>query len=412
MRQMFELIIECAKQMSQSLSKQCESSGSADCEMKELFTKYANDVISSTAFGYKINTFEDPNNEFYLSGKKFAEFASVKAIFRVVTILMLPKVASFFNISIIDQKVTNFFRTIILENIDSRDKKGIVRPDMINILMNVKKGNSHLYSTTEENQKDGFASVEESSIGRKTVKREWSDDEIVAQCFGFFLAGVDTSSTVLSLIVYELSKNADIQQKLYGEVQETYDNLGGKMLTYDVLQKMKYMDMVVSEVLRLWPPAPGLDRVCVKDYNYDDGQCKFKIEKGTTLIIPVRGLHFDEKYWENPNVFDPERFSDENKDSIVQGSYAPFGMGPRGCIVSNNLFNFKSNKCHVCHFQGSRLALMKAKSVIFYLLLNFKFEPNEKSQIPVKLKAGPAGLTTEKGIHVALKLRNSFLHFK
>lgn len=142
----------------------------------------------------------------------------------------------------------------------------------------------------------------------------------------FFLAGFDTSSTLLSFIAYELSVNTDIQQKLYDEVEETYRSLGGKTLNYDTVQKMKYMDMVVSETLRYWPPLPGVDRDCVKDYDYDDGQCKFKIEKGTFISIPIYGFHFDEKYWDNPKKFDPERFSDKDKDKITAGTYMPFGM--------------------------------------------------------------------------------------
>ena len=57
------------------------------------------------------------------------------------------------------------------------------------------------------------------------------------------------------------------------------------------------------------------------------------------------------------------------------------------------------------NFQGSRFALMEAKAVIYYLLLNFKFEPNENSQIPVQLKKSIIVMTSEKGIHVGLKLR-------
>lgn len=190
--------------------------------------------------------------------------------------------------------------------------------------MNVKKGNT-MTNTTDEQISEGYATVEESSIGSKAVKRVWSDDELVAQCFLFFLAGFDTSSTLLSFLAYELSANPDIQQKLFEEVQETHRRLGGNRLSYDAVQKMKYMDMVISEVLRYWPPAPGTDRVCVKEYYYDDGQCKFTIEKDTLLSIPIVGLHHDEKYWDDPKKFNPERFSDENKDNIVPGTYLPFG---------------------------------------------------------------------------------------
>lgn len=324
MRQMFDLISECSEEMSKILLNQAKDSGRVDCEMKDLFTKYTNDVISSAAFGCKTNSFENPNNEFYLSGKKIMEFSSTKAIFRMTLIFVVPKLASLLNVTFIDKKASSFFRSLVMDNISTREKLGIFRPDMINILINVKKGNS-LRSSNEETTSDGFATVGESSIGNKIVKREWTDDELVAQAFLFFLAGFDTVATLLSFLVYELSIGPDVQQTLYEEIKETHKALDGQRLTYDVIQKMKYMDMVISETLRLWPPAVATDRVCVKDYNYDDGQCKFTIEKGTALNIPICSLHMDEKYWTNPTKFDPLRFSEENKDSITPGTYLPFG---------------------------------------------------------------------------------------
>lgn len=183
MRQMFDLVSDCGEQMAQTLTISAKDTGKVDCEMKDLFSKYANDVISSAAFGYKINSFEDPNNEFYLSGKKFLEFSSPRTAVRMMLILLLPKVASFFKVGLFDSSVMDFFRSMVLTNMESREKQGIFRPDMINILMNVKKGNT-LASTTDEpiaDGTDGFATVQESSIGSKVVKRVWSDDELVAQ---------------------------------------------------------------------------------------------------------------------------------------------------------------------------------------------------------------------------------------
>lgn len=387
MRQMFELVSECGEQMTYTLMDRAKATGKVDFEMKELFSKYANDVISSAAFGYKINSFEDPNNEFYLSGKKFMEFSSPKTAVKMMFILFMPKLASFFKVMLFDAKTMDFFRSMVLTNMESRQKQGIFRPDMINILMNVKNGKTLTGTADESTVSDGFATVEESSIGNAAVKRVWTDDELVAQCFLFFLAGFDTSSTLLSFVAYELCINPDLQERLYQEVLDTHNSLGGKRLTYDAVQKMKFMDMFISETLRYWPAAPGTDRVCVKDYHFDDGSLKFTVEKGTALSIPFVSLHHDEKYWDNPKKFNPDRFSEDNKDKIVSGTYLPFGLGPRNCI-------------------GSRFALMEAKAVIYYLLLNFKFEPNENSQIPIQLKKSIIVMTSEKGIHVALKLRN------
>lgn len=149
--------------------------------------------------------------------------------------------------------------------------------------------------------------------------------------------------------------------------------------------------------------------MCVKDYHYDDGNFKFTVDKGTVLSIPFVSLHHDEKYWEDPEKFNPDRFSDENKDKIVSGTYLPFGVGPRNCIVSRTgemtHFVVEIWMLNQVHLQGSRFALMEAKAVIYYLLLNFKFEPNENSQIPVQLKKSIIVMTSERGIHVGLKLR-------
>lgn len=153
------------------------------------------------------------------------------------------------------------------------------------------------------------------------------------QCFLFFLAGFDTTSTMLTFLTYELCVNPDIQQKLREEIIETHENLGGKRISYETLQKMKYLDQVVSESLRKWPPVGIIDRLCVKDYlcEYGDG-AKFLIEKGVALWIPIYGLHHDPSYFPKPDQFDPERFSDDNRSDIVPGSYLPFGIGPRNCI--------------------------------------------------------------------------------
>lgn len=91
--------------------------------------------------------------------------------------------------------------------------------------------------------------------------------------------------------------------------------------------------MVISETLRKWPPAPFSDRECTKDYECEMGDGKkFTIKKGQVINLPFYSIQRDSRFFPNPEKFDPHRFSDENKDSIVSGSYNPFGSGPRVCI--------------------------------------------------------------------------------
>jgi len=84
------------------------------------------------------------------------------------------------------------------------------------------------------------------------------------------------------------------------------------------------------EVLRMYPPAPLLDRRCSANVTFPDFD--LTLEKGSNVMIPVYGMHFDPDYFPDPQKFDPERFSEENKKDIKPFTYLPFGEGPRNCI--------------------------------------------------------------------------------
>jgi cytochrome P450 family 6 len=84
------------------------------------------------------------------------------------------------------------------------------------------------------------------------------------------------------------------------------------------------------ETLRKYPPGPFLPRECTKNYTLPGTD--ITIEKGTLIIIPVMGLHRDQKYYPDPEKFDPDRFSEEMKNNKPQFAYLPFGEGPRVCI--------------------------------------------------------------------------------
>ncbi|KAH0999846.1 hypothetical protein HUJ04_005336 [Dendroctonus ponderosae] len=150
---------------------------------------------------------------------------------------------------------------------------------------------------------------------------------------------------------------------------------------------MKYMDMVFSEALRKWPPVPGMDRECTKSYTIQPVRPDEKpvhLKPGDVLMLPMMGLHRDPRYYENPEKFDPERFSDENKDKIRPYTYIPFGSGPRNCI-------------------GSRFAILEAKAVLYHLLLNFKIEPTKRLSVPLKLCKKTFKNTADGGFWLGLR---------
>lgn len=186
----------------------------------------------------------------------------------------------------------------------------------------------------------------------------------------------DTTSNLLQAICYELAFDTDIQRDLHEEIDAVVATLDNQPISYEALHKLKFLDMVISEGLRKWPPAPQIDRSCSKDFDLDLGNGKtVTIKKGEIVFLPIYHLQHDPNYFKNPEKFDPYRFSDENKDSIIPGTYFPFGLGPRTCI-------------------GSRFALMEAKLLLFNFLSKFTV---------AKCDQTPAALSYEAGMSIRIK---------
>lgn len=290
MRQMFELVTECASNIGNHFSEKLQNGDKVDIETKDFSSRYTNDVIASCAFGLQINSFVEPQNEFFINGKTLFNFTGFKQGIKLLVMSKMPVIARALGISLCNGPIGQSFSDIILNTMKVRKENNIQRSDMINIMMQIREGNlKHLTNDGKEEEKHDFSNFENGHVGKSSVKLDWHEDEIVAQCFLFFVAGFDTTSTLLSFVLYELAINPDIQQRLYEEIAEINEQLSGNRVSYEALQKMKYLDQVINETLRKWPPGIELDRVCVKDYVYDDGKLKFKIKRGTSLIFPVYG---------------------------------------------------------------------------------------------------------------------------
>jgi cytochrome P450 family 6 len=98
---------------------------------------------------------------------------------------------------------------------------------------------------------------------------------------------------------------------------------------------------VFTETLRKYPILPFLDRACCSDYNLPSpsGYGTIKLSAGTGVYIPVLALHHDPTYYPEPEKFDPDRFTEENKRSRPKYTYIPFGEGIRMCIGNTNYFH-------------------------------------------------------------------------
>lgn len=323
MRLMCDMISECGDATINFLMKETENeSGKTSWEMKDFFMRYTNDVIASCAFGIRVNSFTDPHNAFLECGEEVKSFTmNAKFLIKLGFSKVMPKLAKLFFTDLFGAELYNFFCSMVVGTMDERKKKNIYRPDMINILMELQK---------EAAEAREGVTVNENDI---PVKRTWTKDEIVAQCFLFYVGGFDSTSLALSFFAYEMAINPDVQQRLFKEIVEMDEKLNGKPIQYDNLKEMTYLNQVVQETVRKWTFGIITDRECVKDYiiNNIDGK-KITIKKGTYVWLPITAIHHDSKYHPDPFKFDPSRFSEQNKTKMLPGTFLPFGIGPRQCV--------------------------------------------------------------------------------
>lgn len=161
---------------------------------------------------------------------------------------------------------------------------------------------------------------------------------------------------------YELALNPEIQERLRNEINEVLENHNGEV-TYNAIMKMKYLDMVFNESLRKYPAVDTQVRKSDKDFFISGTD--LMIPAGTLIMIPVYGIHNDERYWDNPDKFDPERFTPENVKNRKPFTYFPFSEGPRQCL-------------------GLRFGKMETKIGLIKLLRNFRILPCDKTSVPLE----------------------------
>lgn len=166
LRNMFTLIQNCAEQFADHFQKQ---ENTVTIELKDTFSRFAVDVIGTTAFGVTCNSLEEPKNEFYLMGNDASNFTGLRSL-KFLGFNLFPTLMKLLDITVFSKKVATFFRDLVKETLRIREEKHIVRPDMIHLLMEARRG--RLDYDNQSNVLDGFAVVEESEVGRTQKKTE------------------------------------------------------------------------------------------------------------------------------------------------------------------------------------------------------------------------------------------------
>nr|QEL53081.1 cytochrome P450 CYP6A104 [Mythimna separata] len=359
MKNMFHLIDKCAHRFEEMLDR--ETKISKALEARSMTAKYTMECIGACAFGVDTNTMtEDAKDNPFSKVAEFADPPQLVSILREIRSIW-PSIFYIFGGQLI-KKQFQFFDNLITSVMTRREYKHSGRNDFVDLVMSWKI-NKQIVGESLQTSKSGEI---------RKVSLEATDDLLVAQCFVFFAAGFETSSTTLGFTLYEIAKSEEIQKRVLEEV-DSYLARHDNKLNFDCISDLPYLDAVIDEALRFYPVLGMIPRELMEDYTMPGGA---KLDKGMRVHLPVYYLHHNPEFYPEPEVFRPERFLGEEKKKINPYVYLPFGEGPRLCI-------------------GMRFAKMQMMTGLITILKKYRLELADG--MPRKLQFKPvSGITHSK----------------
>ncbi|XP_043942773.1 cytochrome P450 4B1-like [Protopterus annectens] len=206
-----------------------------------------------------------------------------------------------------------------------------------------------------------------------------SDDDICSEVDTFMFEGHDTTASGISWILYCMAKYPIHQRKCREEILEVL--AGRETVEWNDLGKLTYTTMVIKECMRLYPPVPLISRMTTKTMTFPDGR---SVPAGTSVGISIYSTHRQPDIWEDPEVFDPLRFSPERSANRHSYAFVPFAAGGRNCI-------------------GQHFAMNEIKVAIALILARFELTP-DPDKPPIKIPQ--MVLRSKNGIHLNIKFIN------
>jgi cytochrome P450 len=152
-----------------------------------------------------------------------------------------------------------------------------------------------------------------------------TDQQIRDEAMTIFLAGHETTANALTWTWYLVSTAPDVERRLHEEVDRV---LGGRLPTVDDIPALRFVEDVVTESMRLYPPAWVIGRRALKEYAVGP----YVAPARSILVLSPYVLHRDARFFPEPERFDPGRWTPEFRAALPPFAYFPFGGGPRRCI--------------------------------------------------------------------------------
>jgi cytochrome P450 len=224
----------------------------------------------------------------------------------------------------------NSMNRIVMGIIQARRKEPMIHDDLLTMLL----------SATEEETGRGM-----------------TDAQLRDEVMTIFVAGHETTANAMAWLLYLVSNHPDVEEQLLAEISSKWPVEG---LTVSNINAFSYTRQVIEESLRVYPTIWSVGRRCTEE----DELAGFRIPAGMNVVTPIFYFHWSERFWKEPQKFDPGRFSPERRPPTEPMIYFPFGAGPRGCIGN--------------HFAIQELMIM---TILFHKRFRFKLEPHFKVEV-------------------------------
>lgn len=203
-----------------------------------------------------------------------------------------------------------------------------------------------------------------------------SDEQLRDEVATVFLAGHETTALALSYAFWLLARNPEAQARAHAEVDEV---LGDRPATLDDLSRLRICDAIAKESMRLYPPAYLIGREALEDVEISG----WTIPRGAQVLMPIRRVHRDPRWYDAPLAFRPERWLDGLDKRLHRFAYFPFGGGARICV-------------------GNHFAMLETVLVLATILQGLSVEPDPRFELQLL----PAvTLRPKAGVHVRVRAR-------
>ncbi|KAJ6637025.1 Cytochrome P450 4C1 [Pseudolycoriella hygida] len=350
-----EIFAEKSKILVDQLSRHAESG--ALINIHRYITRAALDIISESAMGIKIDCQRQQENEY------------VNAVYDISELIMHRILRPYLALDIIYRNT-------------SAGKKFKKCLDILHTF--TKQVISNRKALREQNRHNGVSPKKRQAfldllLDANERENLLNDEEIREEVDTFMFEGHDTTAAGISWTLYVLGLNPNVQQLVFEEIEHIF-NGSDRPATLADLNEMKYLERVIKEAMRLYPPVPMFARILSEDVQLD----QYTVPKGTMVTIGIYHLHRDARYFPDPEKFDPDRFLPENTAARHPYAYIPFSAGPRNCV-------------------GQKFAMYEEKSVLSSIIRNYKVTSVEKRD-EISLIAELI-LRTQDGINVKLERR-------